>query len=110
MVASMVFWVIDNFSFGFQAQAIPMSWQEIIRPLGLAVYILTILGLALNYFVTRKIKPGERGIQGADQEVERYRKPTRILHWCQATSFVVLFVSGMVFFFSHKARFSVGCG
>ncbi len=100
MVASLGFWVIENLFPGFQAQAIPVSWQEIIRPLGLAVYILTILGLALNYFVTRKIRPAEREIQAADREVARYRKPTRLLHWCQAASFVVLFVSGMVFFFS----------
>jgi len=106
MIASLDFWVIDNLSFGFQAQVIPVSWQDIVRPLGLVVYILTVLGLALNYFVTRRIKPGERGIQEAEPEVERYRKPTRILHWCQAASFAVLFVSGMVFFFSGSAMAS----
>ena len=32
------------------------------------------------------------------QEVERYRKPTRILHWIHAGAFVVLFITGLVLF------------
>jgi formate dehydrogenase subunit gamma len=32
------------------------------------------------------------------QEVERYRKPTRILHWVHAGAFVVLFLSGLILF------------
>jgi len=100
MIASLDFCVIGKLSAGFQAQALPVSWQDIIRPLGLAVYILTILGLALNYFVTRKFKPEARGGEEAEPEVERYRKLTRVLHWCHAASFVILFVSGMVFFCS----------
>ncbi|MFC2016969.1 formate dehydrogenase subunit gamma [Chloroflexota bacterium] len=32
------------------------------------------------------------------QEVERYRKPTRILHWIHAGAFVVLFLTGLVLF------------
>jgi len=31
-------------------------------------------------------------------EVERYRKPTRILHWVHLVSFCVLFLSGLVLF------------
>ena len=31
-------------------------------------------------------------------EVERYRKPTRILHWVHAGAFVVLFLTGLVLF------------
>ncbi len=33
-----------------------------------------------------------------EQEVERYRKPTRILHWIHAGAFVVLFLTGLVLF------------
>jgi len=32
------------------------------------------------------------------QEVEKYRKPTRILHWVHAGAFVVLFFTGLVLF------------
>ena len=32
------------------------------------------------------------------QEVERYRKPTRVLHWVHAGAFVLLFLTGLVLF------------
>jgi len=32
------------------------------------------------------------------QEVERYRKPTRILHWVNAGAFVLLFLTGLILF------------
>ncbi len=32
------------------------------------------------------------------QEVERYRKPTRILHWVHLSAFVVLFLTGLFLF------------
>ena len=32
------------------------------------------------------------------QEVERYRKPTRILHWIHAGAFVFLFLTGLILF------------
>lgn len=32
------------------------------------------------------------------QEVERYRKPTRILHWVHAGAFVALFITGLILF------------
>ncbi len=32
------------------------------------------------------------------QEVERYRKPTRILHWVHASAFILLFLTGLVLF------------
>jgi len=32
------------------------------------------------------------------QEVERYRKPTRILHWVHSGAFVVLFLTGLILF------------
>jgi formate dehydrogenase subunit gamma len=32
------------------------------------------------------------------QEVEKYRKPTRILHWVHASAFIVLFLTGLVLF------------
>jgi formate dehydrogenase subunit gamma len=32
------------------------------------------------------------------QEVERYRKPTRILHWIHAGAFVALFITGLILF------------
>ncbi len=33
-----------------------------------------------------------------EQEVQRYRKPTRILHWVHLTAFVVLFLTGLILF------------
>ena len=33
-----------------------------------------------------------------EQEVERYRKPTRILHWIHSGAFVLLFLTGLVLF------------
>ena len=32
------------------------------------------------------------------QEVERYRKPTRVLHWVHAGAFILLFLTGLVLF------------
>lgn len=32
------------------------------------------------------------------EEVERYRKPTRILHWVHAGSFTILFLTGLILF------------
>jgi formate dehydrogenase subunit gamma len=32
------------------------------------------------------------------QQVEKYRRPTRVLHWIHAGSFVVLFLTGLVLF------------
>jgi formate dehydrogenase subunit gamma len=32
------------------------------------------------------------------QEVERYRKPTRVLHWVHLCAFVVLFLTGLILF------------
>lgn len=33
-----------------------------------------------------------------EQEIERYRRPTRILHWLNTVSFVALFITGLVLF------------
>jgi len=33
-----------------------------------------------------------------EQEIERYRKPTRVLHWVHAGAFVILFLTGLVLF------------
>ncbi len=33
-----------------------------------------------------------------EQEIERYRRPTRILHWIHAGSFVILFLTGLILF------------
>jgi formate dehydrogenase subunit gamma len=33
-----------------------------------------------------------------EQEVERYRRPTRILHWVIAGAFTVLFITGLILF------------
>ena len=32
------------------------------------------------------------------QEIERYRKPTRILHWVHLSAFVALFITGLILF------------
>jgi formate dehydrogenase subunit gamma len=33
-----------------------------------------------------------------EQEVERYRKPTRVLHWVHGGAFVLLFLTGLILF------------
>lgn len=33
-----------------------------------------------------------------EQEVERYRKPTRVLHWVHTTAFILLFLTGLILF------------
>lgn len=33
-----------------------------------------------------------------EQRVERYRKPTRILHWIHTSAFIILFLTGLVLF------------
>ena len=33
-----------------------------------------------------------------EQEIERYRRPTRVLHWINTGSFVVLFLTGLILF------------
>lgn len=38
-----------------------------------------------------------------DQWVERYRKPTRILHWVHAGSFTILFLTGLILYLSPLA-------
>ncbi|MFH0768253.1 MAG: cytochrome b/b6 domain-containing protein [Chloroflexota bacterium] len=37
------------------------------------------------------------------QEVERYRKPTRVLHWIHAGAFTVLFLTGLILFIPQLA-------
>lgn len=37
------------------------------------------------------------------QEVERYRKPTRILHWIHAGAFTLLFLTGLILFIPQLA-------
>ncbi len=32
------------------------------------------------------------------QEVQRYRKPTRVLHWVHLCAFVALFLTGLILF------------
>ena len=36
-------------------------------------------------------------------EVERYRKPTRVLHWIHSGSFVILFLTGLILFIPQLA-------
>lgn len=77
--------------------------QDIIRPMGLAVIGLTILGLGLNYVMARAVKPATKSLGKEDESVpgvERYRKPTRILHWVHAVAFTILFLTGLIFFIS----------
>ena len=38
-----------------------------------------------------------------EQEIERYRKPTRILHWIHSGSFVILFLTGLILFIPQLA-------
>jgi len=38
-----------------------------------------------------------------EKEIERYRKPTRILHWIHSGSFVILFLTGLILFIPQLA-------
>ena len=74
-----------------------LAWQDVLRALGGLVFIFTFLGLMLNFLIARKTKP--EGKEKSGPEVERYRLPTRILHWVHAASFIVLLITGIIFFF-----------
>ncbi len=86
-------------SVNLQVSAVEVEWHDVLMLLGLAAVGMTILGLLLNYFIARNIKP-TRELQddkykGAP-DVERYRKPTRILHWVCASAFIFLFFTGIL--------------
>lgn len=100
--------VINRLSVAFQIRVIDISWQDGIRSLCLAVYILSILGLILDSFLAWKFGPERQEVPEADRvrEVERYRKPTRLLHWGHAASFVILLGSGLVILFFPGAALS----
>ena len=77
------------------------EWHNAIMLLGLVAGGMTILGLVLNYFITRNIKPAKEPQDDKSKvalEVERYRKPTRILHWTCAGAFIILFFTGILLF------------
>lgn len=83
-----------------QASAVILN---IIRPVGLAVIVLVILGLCLHYLFTRLLvepetEPLDRKQSG--QELERYRKPTRILHWTHGSAFCILLLTGSATYLS----------
>jgi len=42
--------------------------------------------------------------------IERYRKPTRVLHWINAVSFGILFLTGLVLFVPSWGRWLRGVG
>ncbi len=83
-----------------QVSTIETEWHDVVMLLGLAAVGMTILGLLLNYFIARNIKPARElqddKYKGAP-EVERYRKPTRILHWVCASAFIVLLFTSILF-------------
>ena len=94
-----------------QASAIETEWHGVIVLLGLAAVGMTILGLLLNYLIARNIKPA-RELQDEKYkeapEVERYRKPTRVLHWVCAAAFVILFTTGIIRFISSQSELAPG--
>ena len=91
---------LTSFHQVYTAAALP----DIIRPMGLAVIGLTILGLGLNYVMARAVKPPAEPLPKKKDKlapgVERYRKPIRILHWIHAGAFTLLFLTGLIFFIS----------
>lgn len=40
----------------------------------------------------------------AEHEIERYRTPTRVLHWVHTTAFLILFVTGLIIFIPGLAQ------
>jgi formate dehydrogenase subunit gamma len=81
----------------FQVSAVEAEWHDLLMLLGLAAVGMTILGLLLNYFIARNIKPARELREDKEApEVERYRKPTRILHWVCASAFIILFFTGIL--------------
>jgi formate dehydrogenase subunit gamma len=72
------------------------TWKDVIQTLGWAVGGLTIIGLGLNYLIARA-NCQERGIMTVP-EIEKHRRPVRILHWVHAGAFIILFLTGLVLF------------
>ncbi len=48
------------------------------------------------------------GIVDHAADIERYRKPTRVLHWVHAGAFVVLFLTGLILFVTPLSILAVG--
>ncbi len=65
---------------------------------------LNFLGLFLHYIFFRNIRPEVRvpAQEILTQEVERYRKPTRILHWVHGSAFCLLLLTGLAIYLAPK--------
>ncbi len=70
--------------------------KDVIQPVGWAVGGLTIVGLGLNYLVARANCQEGRLIKVP--EIEKHRRPVRILHWIHTGAFIILFLTGLVLF------------
>lgn len=87
-----------SFTVFFQASAVAIEWHDAIELLAMMAGGMTLLGLVTNYLIVHNIKPiGElqRDKSRDKAEVERYRKPVRVLHWFLAAAFITLFATGI---------------
>ena len=94
-----------------QASAITTEWRDTIVLLGLVAGGMTLLGLVVNYLIVMNIRPARELQYARDEapaEVERYRKPARVLHWVYAGTFVVLLITGIALFTSHPGEAAPG--
>jgi formate dehydrogenase subunit gamma len=70
--------------------------RDIIRPIGLGALSVSFLGLLVHYLFTKMFGPArEKTDTPPARDVERYRKPARVLHWVEAGAFVILLVTGL---------------
>lgn len=100
-----------NLFVSFQASAATVEWRDAIVLLAMLAVIMTLLGLVTNYIIVHNIKPiGELQYDrnGAKAEIERYRKPARVLHWVLAAAFSILFITGIARFISGQGEIASG--
>jgi len=96
---------------GFQASSVASDWRDAIVLLAMVAGGMTLLGLVTNYLIVHNIKPfGELQYNknGDKAEVERYRKPARVLHWVCAAAFVILLITGISRFVSSQGQVASG--
>jgi len=96
---------------GFQASAVAAEWRDAIVLLAMVAGGMTLLGLVTNYLIVHNIRPAgelQYDKNRVKAEVERYRKPARVLHWVCTAAFIVLFITGIARFISNQGQLALG--
>lgn len=92
--------MLHEAAFNSSVPSAAVMLRDVIRTIGLAVLCLSVVGLGVHYIFFRQARvetePSERKPSG--QELERYARPTRILHWVHGGAFCLLLLTGLVIY------------